>query len=127
MAGLNRVSGRVGILSLVGVLLVFGVVYAFFDPSQTWWMPRCPVNYFTGLQCPGCGSQRAVHALLHGELREAVAYNALLVFFIPFVALSAYAELVRGRHPRLYRLVCHPAVVFSILAAVIVWTVVRNL
>lgn len=34
--------------------------------------------HFTGLYCPGCGMTRAAHALVHGDLAQAVAMNPLL-------------------------------------------------
>ena len=42
---------------------------------------------FTGLECPGCGSQRAIHSLLNGDLVAAVHYNALTVAAIPYIAV----------------------------------------
>ena len=51
----------------------------------------------TGLYCPGCGSGRAVSALFHGRLIEAVSYNILLPLLgIPcvFVLLHEYLRSV---------------------------------
>ncbi|MCM1178021.1 MAG: DUF2752 domain-containing protein [Clostridium sp.] len=39
----------------------------------------------TGLYCPGCGSQRAVHHLLNGRILQAVRYNVLLVAAVPYL------------------------------------------
>jgi hypothetical protein len=45
----------------------------------------CPFKYLTGIDCPGCGFQRSVLALLHGNLHQSLAlYPAaipLLLFF----------------------------------------------
>ena len=41
------------------------------------WLP-CLFHEATGLSCPGCGSGRAVLALLHGRVLEALGYNPLL-------------------------------------------------
>ena len=41
-------------------------------------MPRCAFLEVTGWQCPGCGSQRALAALLHGHPLEAWRYNLML-------------------------------------------------
>ncbi len=43
----------------------------------------CLFYELTGLYCPGCGSGRAVIALLHGHVLEALSHNAL--FLIPGV------------------------------------------
>ena len=50
---------------------------AVFDPATSGVFPPCPVRYLTGWYCPGCGSLRAVHQLLHGNLRAAWAMNPL--------------------------------------------------
>jgi hypothetical protein len=52
-------------------------------------LPPCPVFALTGLFCPGCGSTRAMHALLHGDLPRAFAMNPLMVVAIPLLALMA--------------------------------------
>jgi hypothetical protein len=52
-------------------------------------LPPCPSRWLTGLLCPGCGSTRALHALLHGDLSGALAMNPLLVLSLPAVAVLA--------------------------------------
>ena len=51
---------------------------------------KCIFHSFTGLDCPGCGSQRAASALLHGKFLQAIDYNILFVFLVPFVIYSAF-------------------------------------
>jgi len=70
---------------IVGLLTY---IYYRYDPFQSAWFPKCPLKTFTGLDCPGCGSQRAIHALLHGEFLAAIRYNALLLPFIPYVIVG---------------------------------------
>lgn len=43
---------------------------------------KCPIKSATGLNCPGCGSQRAIVALATGHFGDAFRYNAIL-FFVP--------------------------------------------
>ncbi|MCM1109265.1 MAG: DUF2752 domain-containing protein [Clostridium sp.] len=81
----------------------------------------------TGLQCPGCGSQRAVHSLLHADLRAAWGYNALLVAFLPFVLLLCVAEWQRMRWPLLYNGLHRPVVIRACFLIVCLWAVGRNL
>ena len=67
-------------LVVVGGLLVLGcVVLFFFDPRQYHFYPTCLFHQMTGLLCPGCGSLRALHQLLHGHLVSAFRFNPLLV------------------------------------------------
>lgn len=48
-----------------------------FDPAVTAWFPSCPLHAWTGWACPGCGTLRAAHALLHLRIGEAFHDNAL--------------------------------------------------
>src|SRR5437764_832981 len=48
--------------------------------------PACPLHRFTGLWCPLCGSTRAVHAMLTGDVRAALHDNALLFLAAPVLA-----------------------------------------
>ena len=50
----------------------------------------CPFKYVTGIDCPGCGFQRTVLALLQGDMHQSVllypATIPLLLFFIYGIA-----------------------------------------
>jgi hypothetical protein len=75
-----------------GIALVAGAVAAvaglyFIDPSATAVVPPCPFHYLTGLYCPGCGSMRGIHQLLHGHLAAALRLNPLMVASLPVMAL----------------------------------------
>lgn len=90
-------------------------------------MPQCVFLHVTGLQCPGCGSQRALHALLHGHLAEAFSQNALLVVLGPVLLCMMWLEWRRERHPKLYAAIHRPAVILVISAVIVAWGVIRNL
>lgn len=71
----------------IWVLLAIAVVAVglyVLDPSQYVLMPKCPFRLLTGLSCPGCGVQRAIHALLHGDVYGAIKYNVFLVYSGPY-------------------------------------------
>lgn len=70
----------------VCALGAMGVLYAS-DPATSHQFPPCPFHYCTGFYCPGCGTLRALHSLLHGNLPAAWSLNPLLVISIPFIAL----------------------------------------
>ena len=104
------------------------VLLSVFDPAASGIFPPCPVRYLTGWYCPGCGSLRALHQLLHGNLREAWAMNPLTILLLPFIAygLASQALLqLRGRGlPRVFL----PATTIRILCAVIIlFGIARNL
>lgn len=111
---------------LLAALLVAGV-YFVFDPSEGGLFPRCPFLMLTGWQCPGCGSQRAVHALLHFDVVQAVRMNALQVLAVPYVTLLLVSEQTRKRWPAFYRRVHNPRLAWAFLVFVLIWFVGRNL
>ncbi len=55
--------------------------------------PECPFHKYLHLDCPGCGSQRAIHALLHLNLQKAMGYNLLLVLSLPVLALQLFFKI----------------------------------
>ncbi len=84
----------------IGLLIFFiGLTVLFFvlDPAKHNVFPRCLFNSITGYYCPGCGSQRAIHSLLHLDFAGVVSYNFL---FIPAFLLIFYHYL----HPVLNRI-----------------------
>ena len=85
-------------LLLVGIV-VLAIVYYRVSPTSSVFFPKCAFLMLTGLKCPGCGSQRAVHALLHADLASAFAHNALLVLSLPYLALLIGARLYVYLHP----------------------------
>lgn len=107
-------------------LVAAAVVYGTFDPS-THYFPRCPFLTVTGLKCPGCGSQRAIHALLHLRWADALAYNALLLPAIPVILLMFAAQARKHRWPRLYNALNSRPAILATLAVVLTWWLVRNL
>jgi hypothetical protein len=87
----SSAPGRLGVVGVVVVAFV-GVVGVlllwFFDPSQGGFFPPCPLFKFTGLQCPGCGTTRALHALVHGDVVGAFRWNPFTMGLLPFLVLK---------------------------------------
>jgi hypothetical protein len=65
------------------------------DPLTSPFAPPCLFTAIFGVRCPGCGSLRALHALAHGDLAEALAFNAPLVVALPVAALLFLVPLSR--------------------------------
>lgn len=114
-----------GVLITVAAIALAAGVY-FFDPvGGPVPYPRCWIKVLTGYDCPGCGSARALHALVHGRIAEAWNFNPALFFVVPLVVLVIMAE--SNRFSRLRRYILSPAAAVIIIAAAAVWTVFRNL
>ncbi|MDE6338793.1 MAG: DUF2752 domain-containing protein [Muribaculaceae bacterium] len=112
---------------VISVLVVLGVVYFFVDPAASRFMPQCMFHTVTGWDCPGCGSQRMLHALLHGNLREAWNYNAFLLVSLPFILFLLVLELAYKKYPRLYMRVHSVPVVVAVCIVIVAWGIGRNL
>ena len=103
-------------------------LYYAVDPSHSAWLPQCPFHALTGWECPACGGQRALHALLHGRPGEAVRFNLFLVVSVPYFLAVAWTSLDRGRVAgRLRPIVQHRWVACAYCVLFVVWWVVRNL
>ena len=113
--------------SIVVLLLILAVVYFLFDPMEAKWMPRCVWKVATGTECPGCGSQRMAHALMHGDLRAAWRANAYALCMLPLIGGMVWLEFSRESHPHLYRKVYSPAVIWGLAVSVLVWWILRNM
>lgn len=113
---------------MVAVAAMAIVMLACFDPATSGMFPPCPLHYLTGWYCPGCGSLRALHQLLHGNLSAAWALNPLTVVLLPFLTygIASHAlNQLRGKHlPQLFL----PAVWIRALCAVIIlFGIARNI
>ncbi len=126
MEFIHRHAGPLLITACVIGVMAAGVIYFTLDPATNFF-PRCMFHEVTGLSCPGCGSQRALHALLHGDLPTAWGYNALFILEIPLLLLLAVAWMLRRSHPSLHRILNSRSLILSLLAIIILWTVVRNI
>ena len=102
------------------------LVYALADPASNH-HPRCAFRMLTGLSCPGCGSQRALHALLHADIAEAFRMNALFVIELPLIVLLALSRLPSERMAPLRRILSARTFILLLLLTIIIWTIVRNI
>jgi hypothetical protein len=58
--------------------------------------PQCLLYQTTGLYCAGCGATRAVRALLHGRVLDALHDNVLFVSLFPVALFFAARYLARA-------------------------------
>ena len=112
------------LISIIGLAVLFYVL----NPSEHQIFPRCLFNSITGYYCPGCGSQRAIHSLLHFDLAGVVSYNFL---FIPGFLLIFYHyghpvlnRLLNWKLPNIFYFKSTPWIIFGV---VILFWILRNL
>ena len=106
-------------------ILLAAFLYFLFD-ARKGGFPSCPFYAITGWHCPGCGSQRALSALLHGSIFEALRYNILMIIFLP---LLLYTACVNFRHAgaQKVKLWYSPLFVKIVLAVVVGFWIFRNI
>jgi hypothetical protein len=83
-------------LGLFIVIVGLALVFYFLNPVEHEIFPKCAFHSLTGYYCPGCGSQRAIHSLLHLDFTGVVSNNFL---FLPAMILLMY----HYSHPYLNR------------------------
>jgi hypothetical protein len=112
---------------LAAALLAVALLWAC-PPASASFYPTCPIHQYLHLDCPGCGSTRALSALLHGHLRAALRFNALFVLLLPFALAFAAESYRRAIRPGIFRWPQPPAAaIYTTLAAAALFTVLRNL
>ena len=94
--------------------------------QQLGWL-RCPVNLMTGFYCPGCGSLRAIHALLNGDLLSAVSNNLLAVIALPVLFGFGIRGIVNNLKGKTSSTPASPAAAWLVFWTVIGFAVIRNL
>ena len=75
----------------------------------------------------GCGSQRMIHSLLHGDIPGAFHANALLLISLPFLLFLGWTELYRKKYPSLYRKIHSLRVIIIISVMLFAWLIIRNI
>ena len=106
-----------------------GIALYLFDPAASPIVPSCPFRAATGgLLCPGCGSLRMLHALLHGDLAGAWRLSPLGLMAMPLLAWFLADQAVfaaRDRHLPRWRVA--PIVPSALSAMLVGYAVLRNL
>lgn len=113
-----------GSLAVNAAIVTGGCLFNSRDPGL---FPPCPFRALTGFHCPGCGTLRGLHQLLHGHLLGALSFNPLMVLFLPFLGYAVLSNAVfstGGRRLPGFRL---PATgIWLLLGAIILFWILRN-
>jgi len=119
-------------LPLAGALLLAASLAALllrFPPEQYTFYPACPIYRYLHLECPGCGATRALAALLHGHLRDAIHDNALFILgVLPTATTYLLIAMMRSarRAAHIWPTPPKPAI-YASLAIALTFAVARNL
>ncbi|HMM01651.1 MAG: DUF2752 domain-containing protein [Dysgonomonas sp.] len=117
------------LLGIAILLVAGGIIYYLFSPGESSLFPKCPFHTITGLDCPGCGSQRAVHHLLHLQIKDAFTSNPLLIVAIPYILTYTYLEYLGGKekYPRVRQSLYSRKAIYAVLLVIILFWIGRNL
>jgi hypothetical protein len=121
---------QVAIAACVWLGISAGAIFLFlFNPASpaNQFFPKCPFRMLTGWQCPGCGSTRAFHQLLHGHGIAAFELNPLVVLTLPFLVyglLGFTKSAITGQPQR--RIFIPPIYLWAWLALLIFFWIFRN-
>jgi len=114
----------IGVLALLGMLSL----YVFWNPTETSIFPSCPVYAATGIYCPGCGSQRAAHKILNGNIIEGVRHNYMIVLLAMVLLYQGFVYVMNDMLGKKIPNLLHKSkVTFSILIIVVLFWVLRNI
>ncbi len=111
-------------------MLLAAILFYNYNPAREDFFPTCPFLYLTGLLCPGCGSQRALHQLLHGNITAALRLNMLLVISVPFLLyhqlylLNLHYNFI-GINVK--NIMYSPKFTYAVLAIVFLYWILRNI
>jgi hypothetical protein len=116
-----------GLAALVALALLGGIaILLFFNPSEHSFYPICLLHATTGLQCPGCGSLRALHQILHGNVVAAFKFNPITVLAVPLAIVIAIRMLVLKMRGKSVRFEVRPLCLWAIVGLLILFTFIRN-
>ena len=116
------------IISIVIFSLGIISLYFFYDPLVSTFFPKCIFNQATGLHCPGCGTQRAIHNILQGNIIIGFSYNIFLLLIVLVLVylllLNTFKKITRKEYSNILK---KPIVTNSILVFVILFWILRNI
>lgn len=116
-------------LSIIA-FIIFGIGIFYFytnDPSNSEAIfIGCISKTISGLDCPGCGAQRAFHELLHGNFIKAAQLNLLIYFFAPLLLFIFLKMTLQPFNINLPDIIISTKWLISLLALMILFTIIRN-
>lgn len=112
-------------IAVIVSIVTITAIYFFINPAEKNLGVQCLFFKATGLFCPGCGGQRAFHALLHGNFEQAFDFNPLIFIILPLIGIKFYEEIFEKQ--------IVPAFIFSrrflivFIIFIVIFTFYRNI
>ncbi|MEK6154886.1 DUF2752 domain-containing protein [Flavobacteriaceae bacterium 3-367] len=104
------------------------LLYFFRDPGQVSFFPKCPLFAATGLYCMGCGSQRAIHDLLHLDVLGAIKHNVLFVLMLCLLSYHGIIRFMEFKNKKNYpNLLYHPKTPMVVFLVLVLFMIARNI
>lgn len=108
--------------------MVVALFYFSANPSRVNFFLQCPLYTTTGIYCPGCGSQRATHDLLHLDFIGVMQHNALYLSALLFLGYHGIIIIANKFFGKTWKsLLNHPRTPLIVLIIIILFWVLRNL
>lgn len=107
--------------------IILLAIYSILDPAR-FAFPQCPMKFITNLQCPGCGSQRAMHQLLQGNIFNAFQLNLLFLPALIYAVIGyAGAFFFPATWPVYQRKYYGTKAAYVALGVIVIFWITRNL
>ncbi|MEJ6791859.1 MAG: DUF2752 domain-containing protein [Lacinutrix sp.] len=117
------------VLSVIILLFTGGIIalYFLYNPSNSNYFSKCIFYSTTGLHCPGCGSQRALHHILQGNILTGLKHNLLLVLLVIILIYKAVLFGLEKYYVKKFKsLLNNSKVIKVILVIIILYWILRN-
>lgn len=109
------------ILLICSGVITLICLYYFVNPAHCVWVPKCPFYMLTGYKCPGCGTQRALHAFLRGDIINGFKHNPILVPSLGYIIL-----LLQTRHTPMHDKLSNKIACNTIVVVFCAYWILRN-
>ena len=124
----NRIATTTRVLAPPALLAAVAALLLRFPPAHSAFYPQCPIYTAFHLSCPGCGGTRALAALLHGHLTEALRFNALVTLVLPIALVYGMVCYWRLLHAKTYRWPQpSPVAIYAATGVTVLFAILRNL
>lgn len=111
----------VGAVALLAIVVGLAILRTH-APTDSSFYPKCTLYQWTGLHCPGCGGTRALAALSHGRLWEAIRFNPLLILGGPVI----FAVVLNQRRRERLGGKGAPRLIWTLIVILVLYSIARN-